>query len=183
MLDMSTPSQIAALLEKQIDIGIVRLPIAHTELTSLPLFHERLVTATPRGMTYKQHEGLASLRDRAFILQPRSQSVTFYDHALALCRQAGFTPQVFQEASELFTILNLVRAGLGVSLVPSAAVRMKVPGISFHELRMPEAEWRIGISWHQLSVKLDLVSRFCATIRAVIRKQGLSGRISPTLSR
>jgi DNA-binding transcriptional LysR family regulator len=176
MLDMSTPSQITALLQGQIDIGIVRLPIAHTELASLPLFHERLVAATPRGMAYKPHEGLASLRDRPFILQPRSESVTFHGHVLTLCRRAGFTPQVFQEASELFTILNLVRAGLGVSLVPSAAVRMKVPGISFHELRMPEAEWRIGIAWNRLSAKLDLVSRFCATIRGAVRHQRVSGR-------
>jgi DNA-binding transcriptional LysR family regulator len=176
MLDMSTPAQIAALLQDQIDIGIVRLPIAHTELASLPLFHERLVMATPPGMTYKRREGLASLRDRPFILQPRSESVTFHDHVLALCRQAGFTQQVFQEASELFTILNLVRAGLGVSLVPRAALRMSVPGVRFRELRMPDAEWRIGIAWNRLSLKLDLVSRFCATIRTVVRNQRAPAR-------
>jgi DNA-binding transcriptional LysR family regulator len=168
MRDMSTPSQIAALLEGKIDIGVVRWPIAHTELDSLPLFRERLVAATPRSMPYKPKEGLASLRDRPFISLPRSASHTFHDHVLALCRSAGFAPRVVQEASELFTILNLVRAGLGVSLVPSSAVKMHVPGIRFHDLPTPEAQWRIGVAWNKLSEKRELISRFCQTIASVV---------------
>jgi len=169
MRDMSTPSQIAALLEGKIDIGIVRWPIAHTELDSLPLFRERLVAATPRSMPYKPKQGLAALRDRPFISLPRSVSETFHDHVLALCRGAGFTPRVVQEASELFTILNLVRAGLGVSLVPSSAVKMHVPGIRFHDLRTPESQWRIGVAWNKLSEKRELISRFSQTIASVVR--------------
>jgi DNA-binding transcriptional LysR family regulator len=169
MRDMSTPSQITDLLEEKIDIGIVRLPIAHPELGSLPLFRERLVAVTPRSIPYKPKEGLATLRDRPFIFLPRSASQTFHDHVLALCRRAGFTPRVVQEASELFTILSLVRAGLGVSLVPSSAVRMHVPAVRFHDLRMPEAEWRIGVAWNKLSEKRDLISRFSETITSVVR--------------
>jgi DNA-binding transcriptional LysR family regulator len=170
MRDMSTPAQIAALLDGKIDIGIVRLPVAHTELDTRPLFSDRLVAVTPRAVPYKPNEGLACLRDRPFICLPRSVSETFHDHVLGLCRRAGFTPRVVQEASELFTILNLVRAGLGVSLVPSSAVRMRVPGLRFHDLRMPEAVWRIGVAWNKLADKLQLIARFVSTIRSVIRR-------------
>jgi DNA-binding transcriptional LysR family regulator len=76
-----------------------------------------------------------------------------------------------QEASELFTILNLVRAGLGVALVPSSAVRMRVPGVHLHELHMPEAEWNIGVAWNKLSEKRELISRFSAIISQAIRKR------------
>jgi DNA-binding transcriptional LysR family regulator len=169
MRDMSTPSQFAALLEGKIDIGIVRWPIEHPELDSLPLFRERLVAATPLSVPYKPKQGLATLRDRPFIALPRAASQTFHDHVLSLCRSAGFTPRVVQEASELFTILNLVRAGLGVSLVPSSAVKMHVPGIRFHDLRTPEAEWRIGVAWNKLSEKRELISRFAQTITSVVR--------------
>lgn len=170
MRDMSTPLQIAELLEEKLDIGIVRLPIAHTELESRPLFRERLVAATPPSISYRTKEGLATLRDRPFILQPRSESETFHDHVMAVCQHAGFTPRVVQEASETFTILNFVRAGLGVALVPSSALRMHVPGIRFHELRMPEAEWRIGLAWNKLSEKKELISRFSQTITSVVRR-------------
>ena len=171
MQDMSTPAQISALLEGRIDIGIVRMPIAHPELDSFPLFREHLVATTPRAVPYQPKGGLARLRDRPFILQPRSASETFHDHVLAVCRHAGFMPRIVQEASELFTILNLIRAGLGVSLVPSSAVRMHVPGVRFHELRMPEAEWRIGVAWNKLSEKRELISRFSATIAEVMRNR------------
>jgi DNA-binding transcriptional LysR family regulator len=174
MRDMSTPAQIAALVEGNIDIGIVRLPIAHTELDSLPLFHEQLVVVTSSSLSYNSRQGLAALRNQPFVFFPRATSATLHDHVLGLCRRAGFSPTIVQEASELFTILNLVRAGLGVSLVPSAARRMGVPGVRFHDLGLPEAKWRIGIAWNRLSDKAELISRFVATTRSVVRREKVS---------
>jgi DNA-binding transcriptional LysR family regulator len=174
MRDMSTPAQIAALVDGSIDIGIVRLPIAHTELDSLPLFHEQLVVATSGSLSYNSRQGLAALRNQPFVFFPRATSATLHDHVLGLCRGAGFSPTIVQEASELFTMLNLVRAGLGVSLVPSAARRMGVPGVRFHDLGLPEAKWRIGIAWNRLSDKAELISRFVATTRSVVRREKVS---------
>jgi DNA-binding transcriptional LysR family regulator len=179
MRDMSTPAQIAALVEGTIDIGIVRLPIAHPELDSMPLFHEQLVVVTPGSLAYaskhnsklRSRKGLAALRKQPFVIFPRATSATLHDHVLGLCRRAGFSPVIIQEANELFTILNLVRAGLGVSLVPSAAKRMGVPGIRFHELGVPEAKWQIGMAWHRSSDKAELISRFVATTRSAMRRE------------
>lgn len=171
MSDMSTPSQIAALLDGRLDIGTVRLPVAHPELHSFPLFRERLVAVTPKSIPYKDAEGLASLRNRPFIFLERSTSETFHDHALAVCRYAGFAPRIVQQATELYTILNLVRAGLGVSLVASAVVRMHVPGIRFHELNMPEAEWEIGVTWNKRSEKLELIAKFAAVLKEIASAQ------------
>ena len=81
---------------------------------------------------------------------------------------------IVHEASEIFTILNLVRAGLGVSLVPSAARRMGVPGVRFHELGLPEAKWRIGIVLNRFSDQADLISNFVATMRAAVRSEKVS---------
>jgi DNA-binding transcriptional LysR family regulator len=178
MRDMSTPAQIAALVEGNIDIGIVRLPIAHTELETMPLFHEQLVVAAPKSLLYNSRQGLAALRDQPFVFFARTTSATLHDHVLGLCRRAGFSPRIVQEASELFTILNLVRAGLGVSLVPSAARRMGVPGVRFHDLGLLEAKWRIGIAWNRFSDKADLISKFVATMRSVVRSRKI-----PAISR
>jgi DNA-binding transcriptional LysR family regulator len=169
MCDMSTPSQLTGLLQETLDLGIVRLPIASAELDSLSLIRERLLLVVPESVRYGRRDNLSTLRDTPFVLISRSASATFHHHAVSVCRCAGFTPHVVQEPSETFTILNFVRAGLGVSLVQSAATRMKVPGVRFHELKMPESEWAIGIAWKRISEKRDLILKFVDTTRIVVR--------------
>ena len=166
MQDLTTPAQIESLLDARIDIGILRLPVVHTELDSLLLDREHFVAVTPKSVQYDKRVGLACLQNAPFIL---FDSITFLDRAFTLCRRAGFTPRVVQEANEIFTILNLVRAGLGVSLLPSAAVRMRVGGVRFHELHNAEAEYRIGVAWNRSSEKLHLISRFTTIARVAAR--------------
>jgi DNA-binding transcriptional LysR family regulator len=173
---MSTPSQLAALLEETLDLGMVRLPMASAELETWPLIRERLVLAVPESFPYGRKDKLSNLRDTPFVLISRPASATFHDHAVSVCRGAGFTPNIVQEASETFTVLNFVRAGLGVSLVQSAAARMKVPGVRFHELGIRESQWIIGLAWKRSCEKRDLISKFVETIRTVVRASPLSGR-------
>jgi hypothetical protein len=61
-----------------------------------------------------------------------------------------------------------------VSLVQSAAARMKVPGVRFHELGMRESEWIIGLAWKQSCEKRNLILKFVETIRTVVRAFPLS---------
>ena len=178
MSDMSTPSQLTALLQESLDIGIVRLPVASTKLDSFPLIRERLLLVVPESFRYSHRDRLSTLRDAPFVLISPSASSTFHNHALSLCRSVGFTPNVVQESGETFTILNFVRAGLGVSLVQSAAARMKVPGVRFHELKMSESEWAIGMAWMRGCEKRDLIQKFAETIRTVVRASPLFSKNS-----
>jgi DNA-binding transcriptional LysR family regulator len=177
MRDMSTPSQTAALLDGTLDVGILRLPVTSPQLMSAPLFREHLVLAAPVNLRFTKRDRLSDFRDQPFVFLPRSVSETFHDHVLNLCRRAGFTPRIVQEAGEIFTILNLVRAGLGISLVPSSAVRMKVPGVHFHDVRMKDAMWRIGIAWNRNSERRVLVSRLATVITAVVERRAKSDEL------
>ena len=172
MRDMSSSSQVAALLNADLDVGILRLPVVHPELTSIPLFRERLVLVSSARTPYREGEGLFGFRNSPFVFIARAVSATLNEHCMNLCRHAGFTPKVVQEASETFTILNLVRAGLGVSLVPSSAQRMRVPGLRFHRLNGKDAIWRIGVAWHRGSERLKLISRFVEVTRTVVAAKG-----------
>jgi DNA-binding transcriptional LysR family regulator len=172
MRDMSSPSQIAALLDGGLDVGILRMPVAHRNLISIPLFREHLVLVSSAATSYRVRERLAGFRHKPFILIARAVSATLHDQCLGLCRRAGFTPNVVQEASETFTILNLVRAGLGVSLVPSSAKRMRVPGLRFHKLHTNEATWRIGAAWPRDSGRENLISRFVEMMDTVVDASG-----------
>jgi DNA-binding transcriptional LysR family regulator len=78
---------------------------------------------------------------------------------------------VVQEANEILTILHLVRAGVGVSLVPRSAQRLKVPGVRFYELGWKEPLGRIGIAWNRGSEKLPLICCFVKVVQAVVGDQ------------
>jgi DNA-binding transcriptional LysR family regulator len=164
--DMSTPDQVEGLAARHIDVGFVRLPVTAGRLVVRPVLDERLVLAVGPRSPWTPRAGLRSVAAEPFIIITRSRSASFYDHALSVCAAAGFAPRIVQEANELFTVLSLVGAGLGVSLVPRSAALMQLPGIRFRELTLPEAAWNIGVAWHRDVGSDPLVQRFVDIVRA-----------------
>ena len=163
MRDMSTPDQIEALHQGDIDVGFVRLPVESAELVTVPVLEEMLVAAIPPGMSYRK--GLSDLRNEPFVVISRSGSVSFFDHLVQTCRAAGFSPRIVQEVNELLTVLFLVQAGAGVSLVPSSASRMRVPNVRLLDTHLAEAKWKIGLTWRKRDQSDPLVRNFVSLAR------------------
>lgn len=146
--DLSTPRQIDALLAGEVDVGFLRLPLHRPELTVRKVLTERLTIVSSNN--FRGVLTLANISQQSFIMIAREVSSTFYDHCIRLCGSAGFSPRVVQEAKDMFTLLNLVRAGIGVALVPRSAREMRVSGVKFGHIRNREAEWDIGVAWNKL---------------------------------
>ena len=164
--DMPSRLQMEGLLEGSIDLGFIRMPVASTGLQITPVLEEELLLAVARTRFADAPISLPKLREEPFVLISHSTSSTFHQHAISVCAAAGFTPTVIQEASELFTVLNLVRAGLGVSLVPSTARRMRVPGVRFIPIAMPIAKWKIGMAWRKdRSARVRAFANIVSSIR------------------
>ena len=161
--DMSTPAQLEALQTGEIDLGFVRLPVADPALDCAPILHERLVVAVPPRSTWRARHGLRALAGQPFVACSDVISASYYAHVLALCRSAGFEPRIVAETNELFSLLQLVRAGLGVALVPSAASAMRVPGVRFEDIRAAgpvTPAWNIGLAWSREAPRGPLVAAF-----------------------
>jgi DNA-binding transcriptional LysR family regulator len=166
--DMSTPSQVTALALGQIDVGFVRLPVTEGRVETRPILRERLMVALGARGPWHLRGGLASLSEAPFITIARTTSASFHDHVIAVCRAAGFVPNIVQETSELFTMLMLVRAGMGIALAPTSAASRKPQGVRFKKLSAPEAAWDIGLAWSAarasepvIKAFIDLTLRFC----------------------
>jgi DNA-binding transcriptional LysR family regulator len=172
MRDMSTPNQIEALEQGEIDVGFVRLPVESSSLITVPLLEETFVAAIPRRMPYRK--GLSSLRNEPFVVLSRNTSVSYFDHLVLTCRAAGFSPRIVQEVNELFTVLSLVRAGVGVSLVPRSVRLMHVPHVRLLDTGLAEAKWKIGLAWRKLDQSDPLVRNFISLARRP-RSTALSG--------
>ncbi|HEY1949765.1 MAG TPA: LysR substrate-binding domain-containing protein [Bryobacteraceae bacterium] len=166
MRDMSTQSQVQALLAGSIDVGFVRLPRNESEIASIPIQRDELVIAAPVGSDLQVRQGLRALRDQDFLLISRSASLNIHDHAHQLCRNAGFAPRIVQELEELFTLLQLVRSGLGVSLVPASSKQLRVPGLRFLSTGQKQAFWTIGIARSRKRAS-PLIEGFVATVQRI----------------
>jgi DNA-binding transcriptional LysR family regulator len=120
----TTEKQIELLSAGEIDVGFLRLPLdnAPASLTIKPILREPLLLAMPRGHSLGRRHTVAiqSLREEPFILLPRDAAPGLHDQIIGMCIRAGFRPNVVQEASQVQTIISLVSAGLGVSIVPAS---------------------------------------------------------------
>ncbi|UWZ83124.1 LysR family transcriptional regulator [Occallatibacter riparius] len=147
--EMSTPPQLTALASGALDVGFVRLPIQDERIRSVPLFGDRLMIVASVHCSKKSGHGLRQFAMQPFIVVSRSASASLHDHVMRTCNAAGFSPQIVQEAAELFTVLNFVRAGAGVALVPNSCRVMNVPEIRFLNTGIASASWKVGIAYHK----------------------------------
>ncbi len=165
MRDMSTPAQLDALENRDLDVGFVRLPVSRPDLASSPVLRDRLVIALGPFTRGNPRGGLNALAREPFIVVSRAVSASYYDHVLRTCRAAGFTPRIVQEVGELFTVLSFVRAGAGVALVPNSSKFMSVPRVRFLETRLTAASSIIGIAWHKSASTDPVLHNFLSLVR------------------
>lgn len=145
--DMSSPEQLDALEGGALDVGFVRLPLDRP-LLHLPVVEDRLVLAVPEARRAELlRRPPQALAEEPFVELGASRSPSFHAHVLRVCAAYGFRPRVAQSATEFFTVLALVAAGMGIGVVPSAVTVTRVEGVIYLPLDVPEARWRVGAAW------------------------------------
>src|ERR1700721_2721211 len=100
------------------------------------LGEEPMVVALPKAhpAAALKKVDLAMLEHDPFLLFPREVAPTIYDTIVEACRTACFEPGISQLAPHFSTIVNLVAAELGVSIVPASMMQMRVAGIAYRPI-------------------------------------------------
>ncbi|WPO99596.1 LysR substrate-binding domain-containing protein [Pseudomonas sp. HR96] len=141
--EMSSRDVVAALVDESIEIGLIRPFALPDSVEVLELFTEPLVAvisaAHPLAQGNEQGIRLAELAQEPFVFFPRSYGSGLRGQLLHLAQQAGFSPHFAQEAGEAMTIIGLVSAGLGVSVLPASFQWMRIDGVAYRRLLDPEA--------------------------------------------
>jgi DNA-binding transcriptional LysR family regulator len=153
--ELSSAAQAAALADGSIDVGFLRGAVAHgTDLISELIFREEFMTVLPPGhpLAERPQLPLGELAGEPFVHFPRAVAPTLFDQIAAACQRAGFRPRVVQEAQEWLTILGLVEAGLGVSLVPASFCRLRWGGVLYRPLCPPREFTDVFVCWRMAPV-------------------------------
>ena len=141
--EMSSTEVAESLVDESIQVGLMRpLPLPDS-LSVIELMREPLVAVLNAGHSLVEGSErglhLAQLADEPFVFFPRTYGSGLYAQLLNLCRDAGFSPHVAQEAGEAMTIIGLVAAGLGVSVLPASYQRIRIDGVVYRTLLDQEA--------------------------------------------
>lgn len=108
-----------------IDVAILALPVRGHEFDATPLLNERLFAALPKKhkLAMRSELSLKDLRAEPFLLLRDGHC--FRDTAVAACDRARLHPQIIFESGQFSSLLSMVGAGMGVSIVPEMAVEKK----------------------------------------------------------
>jgi len=141
--EMSSTEVAESLVDESIQVGLMRpLPLPDS-LSVVELMREPLVAVLNAGhpLVEGSERGLhlAQLAQEPFVFFPRTYGSGLYAQLLNLARDAGFSPHFAQEAGEAMTIIGLVAAGLGVSVLPASYQRIRIDGVVYRTLLDPEA--------------------------------------------
>src|SRR5262249_48015039 len=100
------------------------------------LSKEPMVVVLPKNhpAAARKEIDLAVLKDEPFLLFPRATGPRLYDTIVGACETAGFEPKVAQLAPQIASIVNLVAAELGVSIVPASMSQLRVTGVAYRQI-------------------------------------------------
>jgi DNA-binding transcriptional LysR family regulator len=171
LLHMSTGLQLQALMDRTIDVGFLRPSILFCpppNIRVLTLWSDRLVAVLPAGHRLAQKHTplpMAALSTEAFILFPRGLGCGLFEHVGVLASRAGFALQLGQEAREGATIIGLVAAGMGVSVLPETYAKTGIPGVVYRPLDTQDAGSQVLLA-HRSDDDTPLLTRFFQTAAA-----------------
>ena len=146
--ELTTATQLTRLRDGSLDIGFLRLPIDDAEIVVRPILAERMVIALHENDPLAQEPEIemADVVSAPFVMIPRSEEAGLHDTTVALCRMAGFSPTVAQEARGLHSLLGLVAAGMGVTLVPESVENLARSGVVYRPIAGSHARLELAVA-------------------------------------
>jgi DNA-binding transcriptional LysR family regulator len=149
--DLDPARQPEALVNREIDIGFTRgVPTAlRGALGSEVLFHERLVAALPRGHSLENAEfvSLNELANDPFVLHARENAPELFDAIVSLCKRARFSPRIVDSPRIWQSVLTMVEAGEGISLLPSCVQHLRSQDVLFKPLNNRGCNVEVVLAW------------------------------------
>lgn len=161
-----TERLLADLLAGELDLGLMALPVRDDRLHVEKLFSEPLVVALPPGhrLAAKAEVKLGDVVDEPFILLDDVHC--FGDQVLSFCRRGGLEPRVVCRGEQIVTLLAVVAAGQGVSVVPEMAAVADGPrGCTFRPLGKPAPARTLCAVWHKQRYRPASLRAFVDVVR------------------
>ncbi|MFV0335176.1 MAG: LysR substrate-binding domain-containing protein [Tropicimonas sp.] len=159
------------LLEARLDTAIVALPVSEPALTEIALFKEEFVLVRPQDDAGKPVPSAEKLREMRLLLLEEGHC--FRDQALSFCKMSPSVARDLMEGSSLSTLVQMVGAGIGVTLIPEMALPIETRSapVSLARLPAPRPARTIGMIWRKSSPLAEQLQEISRIVRQIGQKQ------------
>ncbi|MDL2409414.1 hydrogen peroxide-inducible genes activator [Rhizobium calliandrae] len=146
-----TSKLVQELADGRLDAAIVALPVSEPSLTEVALFSENFVLVRPSEDEGKPVPNREALREMRLLLLEEGHC--FRDQALSFCNMRSMLPRELLDGSSLSTLVQMVSAGIGVTLIPEMAVSVETrsASVSVARFNTPQPSRTIGMIWRRTS--------------------------------
>lgn len=135
----------------EIDVGITTLPVDEDIYHAVPLYKEKLLLIVDKNSELAQQSSiyLGDLKDESFIMF--HDDYYLKDQIIESCRKVGFHPKTVAKMSQITFIENMIRDGIGVSILPESIVNILNDGVVGIEINSADVAWNLGVIWKKES--------------------------------
>ncbi len=160
-----TPRLIRDVAEGRLDTAVVALPISEPSLTETALFSEDFVLIRPGEDEHRPVPDADMLREMRLLLLEEGHC--FRDQALSFCKMHAAMPREVLDGSSLTTLVQMVGAGMGVTLIPEMAVAVETRSapVSVARFKSPRPSRTIGMIWRRTSPLADRLMEISEVVR------------------
>lgn len=167
-----TPKLIKELVDGRLDVALVALPVSEPSLNEVTLFEEEFLLVRPQADAEKAVPSGDMLRDMRLLLLEEGHC--FRDQALSFCNAPSATPREGLDGSSLSTLVQMVGAGMGVTLIPQMAARVEARSapVCVAPFKSSRPSRQLGLVWRrsdprtkQFESLSDVVQRALQTLR------------------
>lgn len=165
--ETQTPRLLQELEDGRLDTAIIALPVSEPALAEVPLFKESFVLVRPASEAGQPVPPPDALREMRLLLLEEGHC--FRDQALSFCNaDLRAMPRDFLEASSLSTLVQMVDAGIGVTLIPEMAVDLETRSATVAVARFghPQPTRTIGMVWRKSSPLTKPLLQIADVVRA-----------------
>lgn len=137
------------LLEKKLDAVLCFLPLDGDGIVSRCLTESEFAIALPSWHPYADQKSLPvqQLSQEAFVAYPAGRGFHLRTAMDEICMDNGFVPHVVRESEASQTLLCLVAAGVGVTIIPEEIKKLAVEGVVFKPLPVGTRRLQHGLAW------------------------------------
>ncbi|WP_336980983.1 MULTISPECIES: LysR family transcriptional regulator [unclassified Cedecea] len=149
MREVNTREQIAPLNEGELELGLMRNTRLPDTLNWTLILREPLLAMVHRDhpLAGSRSISLTQLAQEPFVFFDPHVGTGLYDDIVGLLRRYNIVPYITQEVGEAMTIIGLVSAGLGVSILPASFQRIRLSDVVWLPIDEPEAQSELWLVW------------------------------------